>query len=80
MKDWKRDCCVVVETAFDYDLHAFDIYGLDGYLLGEIVPADLANYNHCIERLGAGECPICDGWEDGLGNTCNLDGWGEEEA
>ncbi len=24
-------------------------------------------------------CPICNGWEDGNGNSCNADGWGTEE-
>jgi len=79
MKEWKRDCCVVVEKDFDHDLHSFDVYGLDGGLLGEITPADIANYRDCVTKLDAGDCPICDGWDDGMSNTCSLAGWGEDE-
>lgn len=76
-RDWGRDCCVVVEKDFDKDLHSFDVYALDGSALGEIIPADMGNYSECVVKLEVGECPICDKWDDGLGNTCSLEGWGE---
>jgi hypothetical protein len=28
-----------------------------------------------IEQLNNGECPVCNKWEDGLGNICTLEGW-----
>jgi len=30
-----------------------------------------------IADLDNGACPIADRWEDGNGNTCTLNGWGE---
>lgn len=31
----------------------------------------------CIHDLDAGTDPVTGGWEDGNGDTCSLDGWGE---
>lgn len=33
--------------------------------------------NDLIEDLNNGADPIADGWEDGVGNTINIDGWGD---
>jgi len=77
MKTWKRDCCNIVEHSFDYDLHMFKLYALNGEYLGNITPGDIENYKECMTKLDAGDCPICDQWDDGLGNTCSLNGWGK---
>jgi len=78
-RSWKRDCCAVVEGGFDMDLHHFEVWGLDGEFLGEITPGDIPNYGECVTKLNAGDCPICSGWDDGLGNSCSREGWGERE-
>lgn len=33
--------------------------------------------NNLIEDLDNGADPIADGWEDGVGNTISIDGWGK---
>lgn len=60
-----------------YDVDdAFKVYNGDT-LLGYIYPADSEDMNKCRKELDAGKDPITAGWEDGLGNSCSLCGWGE---
>lgn len=40
---------------------------------------DMGDYLECVKLLNAGHGPISDGWEDGLGNACTMDGWGDAE-
>lgn len=68
---------IVLEQEFDYDLHCFEVYNGDIYL-GKVVPGSLKDMESCIDALDNGEDPISAGWEDGLGNACTLEGWGEE--
>ena len=57
---YERDC--------DYDLNSFDIYNqLDEYV-ASVYPSDIAEMKECRQALKNGECPLCDNWEDGLGN------------
>lgn len=77
MKTWKTNFAIIEEVDFDYDLHAFDVYNHSGNKLGTIHPASIEDMKSLIADLDNGDCPIADGWEDGNGNTCNTDGWGE---
>lgn len=45
----------------------------DGDVLGYVAK----NEDDEVEELNKGNDPIADGWEDGIGNTINIDGWGE---
>lgn len=75
---WKfEDGIEVYEVDFDGDLHNFNVYNGDDFL-GTVYPASVADMNTCIKDLNEGSNPIVDGWEDGNGNTCTLEGWGEE--
>ncbi|SCP99157.1 hypothetical protein [Anaerobium acetethylicum] len=86
MKNWK---CVNCNTTiykceydkgdnYEEDLRYFAVYHNDTDLLGKIYPATIEDTQECISALDNHECPICSGWEDGLGNKCNLFGWGDE--
>lgn len=66
MRTWTREGYEVVETAFDHDLHQFEVVQ-DGETLFTITPPDLDNQAQIIEDLDAGE--DVNGWEDGMGNT-----------
>lgn len=66
----------VYEVDFDYDLHALEVYHNKRYL-GTIYPADIADMETCFDELDKGNDPIDGHWEDGLGNSCSLNGWGE---
>jgi hypothetical protein len=46
-------------------------YDKDGYLLGTIL-ANPGDWELMLE----GRDPISEGWEDGIGNTANINGWG----
>lgn len=35
--------------------------------------------NDVVADLNNGADPIADGWEDGIGNTISIDGWGSDE-
>lgn len=76
MKIWKfKDIeLTIIESEFDYDLHWFKCYKGDVYL-GGIYPSSIKEMNDMIEALNRGENPITEGWEDGLGNICTLEGW-----
>lgn len=67
----------IVEVDYDYDCHAYECYH-DDMLIGTVYPADVQACDSCRESLNAGECPVCDGWEDGMGNTCLPGGWGRD--
>lgn len=54
----------------------FAVYNGDT-LLGYIHPDTLEGFDDCRKALDSGEDPITGGWEDGLGNSCSLCGWGE---
>lgn len=74
---WNCESCgiTIIEVDYDYDLHMFEVYKGDD-LLGKITPATIEDLDRCRSDLDNGFCPICDGWEDGNGNLCVMDGWG----
>jgi hypothetical protein len=77
--EWTTKNVTVKAVSIDADLHEFVCYNHDGKLLGTITPGDLDDMNNCIKELNEGGCPIADRWEDGMGNTCTIEGWGEDD-
>lgn len=80
MKRWTTALVNVVEVPFDYEIHSFDVFTLDGKRLGGIYPSNIIDMKAMINALDNGQCPIADEWEDGEGNSCTLDGWGGHYA
>lgn len=68
MKKWEFASYTVHEET---DVLRFE--DLEGNVLGYV---SNIHENGLIEDLDNGADPIEDGWEDGLGNTISLDGWG----
>lgn len=78
-KNWNfEDGIFVQEVDFDGDLHELEVFNGDEYL-GTVTPPDVEDMEKCINDLDNGSNPITDNWEDGMGNSCTLDGWGEKE-
>lgn len=78
MRSWETALVIVTEKEFDHDLHVFEVYNKKGVvvkLLGTIYPDSIQTMQECIADLDDGKCPIAEGWEDGKGNACTLDGW-----
>lgn len=48
---------------------------LEGDILGYVMFDD--GGEELIKELNNGADPIAEGWEDGLGNTISLEGWGD---
>lgn len=77
MRTWKFENGIIVkEMEFDYDLHKFEVYHGEKYL-GSVYPDSIKDMISCIADLDAGKDPISNGWEDGCGNGCTLNGWEE---
>lgn len=77
MREWKfKNKIEVYEEEYDYSLHCFKVY-MENKYLGSIYPSSLEDMEDCIRKLDNGEDPVFDRWEDGLGNICNIEGWGE---
>lgn len=77
MREWKFDNGIeVYESDYDYDLHCLRVYCEKKYL-GTVYPADIEDMQACFAELDMGNDPIDSHWEDGCGNSCTLDGWGE---
>lgn len=75
MKEWNFENGIcVIETDYNYDLHAFDVYN-GNVFLGTVYPGTVEDMNSCIKSLDNGEDPITESWEDGCGNNCSLEGW-----
>ena len=70
MRVWKREGYEVHEVEFDGDLHEFEVVK-DGEVVATITPDSIEAMNQIIEDLNNGE--DVDGWEDGMGNTINID-------
>lgn len=69
MKMWKFENYDVYE---EMDLLRFEDKA--GELLGYV--AFNGNKEEMIAEMDEGADPIADGWEDGIGNTINIEGWG----
>lgn len=69
MKKWQRDGYTVEETAFDGDLHVFEVIK-DNEVVATITPDNINVMNVIIEDLNAGE--DVNGWDDGMGNTIKV--------
>lgn len=77
MREWNFENGINVEECdYDYGLHCFKVYN-GGEYLGTVYPRNIEDMKLCIECLDNGEDPISGGWEDGMGNSCTIDGWGE---
>lgn len=79
MKKFETAAVNIEEVEFDHDLHIFKVTNKDGEMLGTIVPPDVEDMNLIIRELANGGCPVADKWEDGMGNSCTMNGWGEYE-
>lgn len=85
MRTWKTEIkaddivhvITIKEVEFDGDLHIFEVFNGE-VKLGSIVPPGIDEMNDIVNDLDNGGCPITDKWEDGMGNICQLDGWGQE--
>lgn len=75
---WNFPChgIKVKEMPFDYDRHKFAVYRKNK-CLGVIYPDDTIYTKSCHKDLAQGKCPVCESWEDGLGNTVTMNGWGK---
>lgn len=67
----------VCSKEWSYCRYAFDVYNADGKFLGGIYPDTNEDSDRCRQDLDEGSEPITDGWEDGCGNSCNINGWGD---
>jgi len=67
----KRCGSKIVEVEYDYDLNFFNVYNEKRYI-GSIYPYNLDEMRECQKALKEGECPICDKWENGHGQTLGL--------
>lgn len=77
MKEWNFENGIIVyEEDYDHDLHCFKVYNRENYL-GTVYPDSIEDMEYGISALDNGEDPISADWEDGLGNPCTLEGWGE---
>lgn len=68
-----------------WEFEEYTVYDEGDVLRFENNNGDIIGYvsNHegdLNEDLNNGADPIQDGWEDGVGNTINIDGWGNNEA
>ena len=68
---WEFDNYVVYKET---DVLRFE--NKDGDVLGYVAFDD--GGAAVTDDLNNGADPIADGWEDGIGNTITLDGWGEQ--
>lgn len=73
MRTWEIDNLII--TSDDRNL-CFNVYAYNK-LIGIIYATDRNNFNDCFLYFDVGVNPIKDGWEDGLGNVCTINGWGE---
>ena len=78
MREWKFENGInVYEEEFNFDLHVLKVFDGDRYL-GTVYPDSIETMESMFEDLDNGNNPIDSEWEDGCGNSCTLDGWGEE--
>lgn len=68
---WECARCGAVITAedHDYDLREYRVHTARGRYVATHTPHNLRAQAEDVARLDAGECPLCDRWEDGEGGT-----------
>lgn len=77
--NWKLEKYYVQLEEFDYDLKKLGFYtNDDDELLGYVYPASIEDIESMVSDLNKGVDPIEYRWEDGYGNTLDIDGWGDE--
>ena len=75
LKTWKFKNGVMVEERYhNHDLHSFCVNHM-GRFLGVIFPSTIEDMRECFAKLDMGKDPISDGWEDGCGHACTMEGW-----
>lgn len=75
--EWTTKNVTIIRNGFDHELSYFEVYDNkpNPKYLGDIVPSDIENMSAIISGLNMGACPISERWEDGNGNTCNMEGF-----
>lgn len=77
---WVTPLATIVPEEVDHQLCRFNVYlNGDAVYLGSVYPADLVDQEILVKDLNDGSCPLADHWEDGAGNTCGPNGWGQDE-
>lgn len=77
MKEWKFENGIeVYEDNYNGSLHCLKVYNGDDFL-GTVYPESEEDMYNCFNELDNGRDPISSGWEDGLGNSCGINGWGK---
>lgn len=77
-KTWNFQNYTVEDTSSGF--YEFTFRDDDSEVLGVIVVDEESDYNEMVKALNNGADPISEGWEDGGGNTLNINGWGGSPA
>lgn len=77
--NWEFDNYYVQLEDHDHDLKKFGFYTNEHNLLGYLCPDTIEDMEDTIAELNDDADPIEEGWNDGLGNTVNIEGWGNEK-
>ena len=77
---WKCGKCFVcitqgAEAIADYSF--FTVKNKDGDIMGSLFRQDVDAIAETMRLLDRGGCPLCEGWQDGIGNICSPSGWGK---
>ncbi len=73
---WEFVDGIIVSFDETEEFKEFEVY-FDGKLLGTIVPCDEDMLQSLIGDFDSGHNPVTESWEDGRGNTCSMEGWGQ---
>ncbi|HOJ47587.1 MAG TPA: hypothetical protein PLD48_01795 [Bacillota bacterium] len=76
---WHCPKCGVDIVQSSADLTRFSVITADGDVMGEVYRQDVADVVQTMQLLNAGGCPVCESWDDGVGNRCSSVGWGKAE-
>lgn len=78
---WTCENCgiTVFQNSDNNDMGYFTVKNSDGDIMGSIFRDSVSEIVLAMQLLNNGGCPVCDGWDDGIGNTCSPSGWGKTE-
>lgn len=76
---WHCPKCGVDIVQNKSDLMRFSVITMDGDVMGEVFRQDITGVVQAMQWLDAGGCPVCENWDDGVGNRCSSYGWGKTE-